>query len=283
MKISAGKVVIPIRAAPQARPIRTELRIRSLPWFWWSLLSFFFFFLFLSDVFSFLVFFHDRRCAADVFLEYEGRGDRFKKSLRVGQVTGHGLENLASRRLGELCWTFSSGLQLDVYLGWPCCIVEIELPYGAVSSNDSVSVLQSFRVAYLCIPTLYIDIIHPWIRCTTSTTHFIMHSWIALVSHIIWDIRFCTQQVPDPAPPPYSFLLSIWRWPWERPTQTWSVDKSHCEDGDRSLQISCIGASCPLFVCLSPKFDRILFRSGYFFLFAVYWNIRTSGRVDFFF
>lgn len=79
--------------------------------------------------------------------------------------------------------------------------------------------------------------------------------------------RICTQQVPD-APPPYSvLLLSIWRWPRERPTQTWSVDKSHCEDGDRSLQISCIGASCPLFVCFSPRFDRILFISVFFFVF----------------
>lgn len=43
------------------------------------------FFFFLFDVFL-LVFFHDRTCAADVFLEYEGRGDRFEKSLRVGQL-----------------------------------------------------------------------------------------------------------------------------------------------------------------------------------------------------
>lgn len=85
MKISAGKVVIPIRAAPKARPIRAELRIRSLPWFGWSLLIFSFF---LFDVFFwyFIIFFHDRTGAADVFLEYEGRGDRVAKSLRVGQL-----------------------------------------------------------------------------------------------------------------------------------------------------------------------------------------------------
>lgn len=262
MKISAGKVVIPIRAAPQARPIRTELRMRSLPWFWWSLLNFFFF-LFLSDVFFFSGILSWPEVAADVFLEYEGRGDRFKKSLRVGQVTGHGLENLASRRLGELCWTFSSGLQLDVYLGWPCCIVEIELPYGAVSSNDSVSVLQSFRVAYLWY---YLYFVY---RHNTSMDK--MYYIYNTLYNAFMDSPSFTYNMR------YQILY---------PTGTWScsasvlfltqhmtmtlgeahtnlmVDKSHCEDGDRSLQISCIGASCPHALGLpapcSPVFHRDL-------------------------
>lgn len=161
MKISAGKVVIPIRAAPKARPIRAELRIRSLPWFGWSLLIFFI----LSLWCLFLVFFH-------ILSWPDGRGWRILGIRREGwpgcevlacrAVTGHGLENLASRRL-ELCWTFSSGLQLDGYLGWPCCIVEIELPYGAVGFHGSVasapkvckSCLSCSR-AYLWSSTYYI-------------------------------------------------------------------------------------------------------------------------------